>query len=357
MAATRFVAPGALVLLLVSSCGHSEPFQDPDETNHGPFAPGAPLLLTYNPLIDATPAWLPGDSLLTYSFGQKRDASNEDVCLGVLPAGGGTRVSQSCPITAAALDSLERYMSAVPLNDSVVALVQGFRRLSDRFDQEAWLGTAPWRAAQELTPRKRFPGPSAGGFVEFSADFLSPLGGGQLAYLSMVDDAVCLGPDPFCDVTVLVRYGRMVSELNLADQADPVVLAGTEYATAVAPGRSPGALLFTLPFDPRVYERAASGAISVVIDFGASAVSARDPALAGTRLVAIVGGSVYQGTTSTGAHLQIDGGGIIAVVDLDSGQVSYPVPGGMLFRRPALSGNGQLLVAVSSDDLYQVDLP
>lgn len=178
MAATRNLVSCVPLLLLAVACSHTEPFQDPDETNQGPFAPGDPVQLTYNLLIDATPAWLPGDSLLTYSFEERHDEfGNNDLCLGALPAAGGTRASQSCPNTAAALDSVERYQSAVALNDSVVALVQAFRRPFDRLDQSSWLGTAPWRQAQNLTPRKRFPDLSAGGFIESSADYLSPVGG------------------------------------------------------------------------------------------------------------------------------------------------------------------------------------
>ena len=113
-------------LLAAWGCGHSEPFQDPNETNNGPFSPAIPIQLTYNPGADLTPAFLPGDTLVLYSYEQS-GALNPNMCIGALPVAGGTRVSDSCPRSAAALDSTERYQNPVPLNDSMIVLVQSAR--------------------------------------------------------------------------------------------------------------------------------------------------------------------------------------------------------------------------------------
>ncbi len=147
-----------LPLLLVAStaCAHSDPFQDPGETNHGPFSPALPVQLTYNPGPDLTPAFLPGDTIVLYSY-DRSGITESNQCIGALPVPGGTAISESCPRTAAALDSVQRYENPVPLNDSIIVLVQSARRKGAGADAITLLGTAPWRTADQLVPRVEFP--------------------------------------------------------------------------------------------------------------------------------------------------------------------------------------------------------
>jgi hypothetical protein len=336
------------------ACSHSDPFQDPDETNHGPFSPTLPVQLTYNPGSDEAPAFLPGDTLLVYSYPQS-GAINENWCIGGLPVAGGTRVSDSCPRSAAALDSTERYLNPVPLNDSMVVLVQSSRVKGAGVDALTLLGTAPWRAADELVPRQDFPFMSASGVFEITASYLSLLGGGNLAYLAMVDISACPGTESFCDQPTLLRVGREIALLNLQATGDPSIAPGSAYATSVATGRTAGSFLFTLPFDTRVYERGADGSTVTLFDFGTDSV-VRDPMLVGNQLVAIVGGNVVRWTSNEGGPLQVDEGGNIVLVALGSGSVQYvtDVP---VYQRPALSANGRVIVAQGSGDLYRFDLP
>ncbi len=138
--------------------------------------PRHPIQLTYNPGPDLTPAFLPGDTLVLYSYEQS-GALNPNVCIGSLPVAGGTRVSDSCPRSAAALDSTERYENPVPLNDSMIVLVQSARLKGNGVDAITLLGTAPWRAADQLVPRLEFPFASSSGVFEISADYISLTGG------------------------------------------------------------------------------------------------------------------------------------------------------------------------------------
>ena len=347
-----------LALLALWGCSHSEPFQDPNENNNGPFSPVAPVQLTYNPGQDLTPAFLPGDTIVLYSYEQK-GALNPNTCLGALPAPGGTRLSDSCPRSAAALDSTERYESAVPLNDSIVVMVQSFRLKGNGFDSQSLLGTAPWRAADHLVPRQDFPFASASGVFEVSAGYLSPIGSGNLAYVAITEVSACPGSDPFCPQPTLLRIGRQVSLLNLEATGDPSVAPGTDYATSAAPGRSPGSFLFTLPFDSRVYERQGDGSTVTVFDFGADSV-ARDPTIVGNDLVAIVGGNVARWTSNDGVPLQVDGGGNIVRVTLGNGTTQY-LTATPIYRRPAVSADGSAIVAEGNlgleANLFRFDLP
>ena len=191
------------------------------------------------------------------------------------------------------------------------------------------------------------------GVLEISASYLSLIGGDELAYLAMVDAAACPGLSPFCDRPTTLRVGRELARLRLPGTADPVALPGTDYATSAAAGRTAGTVLFTLPFDTRVYERQADGSTLTLFDFGPDSI-ARDPVLVGNQLVAIVGGAATRWTSVEGMPLQVDDGGNIALVNLASGQVQY-IAGA--YRRPALSRDARTLIAEGAGDLYRFDLP
>lgn len=340
------------VVVAGGACGHTDPFQDPDESNEGPFSPLVPIQLTYNPGPDLTPAFLPGDTLVLYSY-LRYQSPDPNQCLAALPVGGGTRVNESCPRSAAALDSIERYESPVPLNDSIVVLVSSQRARGVDVDAVTLLGTAPWRTADQMTPRVEFPFTSLSGVYEISASYPSLLGGNELAYLAVVDLSACPGEEPFCGAPSLLRVGREVGQLNLETSAEPTILPGTDWVTSIGTGRTPGSVLLTRPFDTRVYERQPDGSTVTLYDF-AELGAARDPSLVGNTLVAIVGGDVQRWTSNDGDTLQVDGGGNIALVNLTGGQRDV-IAG--LFSRPVLSADGRTLIAVTGDDLYRFDIP
>ena len=350
------------LLLVASACGHSEPFQDPDETNRGPFSPATPIQLTYNVGPDVTPSFLPGDTVVLYSFTRTGGLAGNQ-CVGALPVGGGTTISESCPRSAPALDSLERYENPVALNDSIIVLVQSSRLRGAARDKTVILGTAPWRRADQFTPRQEFPRPSSSGALQNSASYLSLIGGSELAYLGMTDAFVCPPGTPDCKVPTPMKIGREVARLDLQGSGGPVAIPGTDSATAVATGRSAGAILFTLPFDSRVYERLANGSTVTLFDFGSGNV-ARDPMVAGSQLAAIVGDAV-EAWTAGPQTVQVDPGGIIALVNLSSGQVQYLTEMPLRYKRPVLSANGHVLIAEGADslvpgraaNLFRFDLP
>jgi len=341
-------------LLAAWACGHSEPFQDPGETNDGPFDPVIPIQLTYNPGSDLTPSFLPGDSIVLYSY-EQGGAINVNTCIGALPVAGGTRVNDSCPRSAAALDSTERYQNPVPLNDSMIVLVQSARAKGAGVDAITLLGTAPWRNADQLVPRLEFPFTSSNGGFETSANYVSLTGGATLAYLGLTDMSACPGSEKLCNQPVLIRVGREIGQLSLETTGEPSIAPETDYATSVATGRTPGAFLFTRPLDSRVYERQADGSTATLFDFAPEIV--RDPMLVGDQLVAIIGGSVAEFTSDTGATVQVNGGGSIVLVNLGSGTLRYVTTGEFAdYSRPVLSSDGRVIIAESFGNLYRFDL-
>ena len=98
-----------LARALVLRAAHSDPTGGflPDERTT-PFAGGAPLRLTYDDGIDGFASYSPDGALLLYSF-QPRDRADRDRCIGIMPAGGGSR-EEHCDNSgpgAARTDALE----------------------------------------------------------------------------------------------------------------------------------------------------------------------------------------------------------------------------------------------------------
>ena len=139
--------------------------------------------------------------------------------------------------------------------------------------------------------------------------------------------------------------GLKVGVLDLSAPGSlPVLIPGTDYASGVAPGASPGEIYYTLGGDTRVYRRVlATGEVSVLYDFGAAGI-ARDVHAVGNRFTAIVGGHVIFSVDPLFGPVQWDSGGLIHVVDLSTG-TDMLVAGPGLFRHPALAPNGDRVVA------------
>ena len=117
---------------------------------------------------------------------------------------------------------------------------------------------------------------------------------------------------------------------------------------------------YTTNGDGRVFRLVLSTeAISIAHDFGARI--ARDVQVAGRRLVAVVGGSVSFTTDTVIGTVQRDGGGVLYLVDLDT-DIAVPLTSDVeFFRHPALSPDGNRLVAEmitgGTSDLWAVRLP
>lgn len=341
-----------LLLLGLSACSQAEPFTNPDHNEPTAFDPTPPVRLTWNPGPDVEPAFLPGSEVV---FGFSRPGEpNGDQCLGALPNQGGTTLAESCPRTASSRDSTERYGEARPLTADTVALVVATRRAGRRTDDFAWIGRAPWRSATEFTPRLRFPFPSATGTLQLTPQYLSIVAPNVVAYVATGSETACAGSSYPCDGQVLVTYGTEVGQVSLADSAPPVVLGGVSRPTSIAPGPTPGSILFTLAADDLVYQRDASGSITVLARPD-SLNTVRDVSLAGNLLVSVVGGELGFYTLPDGTLVQDNAGGDLMLTDLGTGQSRLLARGA--WRRPYISADGRQVVAEGNSDIYRFDLP
>ncbi len=362
----RRVAALSLALAL-AGCGHTAPFPPGDYGSDQPFAPGSPRRITLNLGDDRAPAWLPDESGLLYSF-QRLDRPDRDRCLGLLPPDGGRLLRTICDRLPAADDSTDALTE--PAADAAGRLA--YVVMSSRMDDVQPRATALvlGTLADPTTTRVlvTFPYLGADGAFREGASHVRWLGGGggggdTLIYLA--EHVGYLAPCRGCPLDTL-RTGIEIALLD-AGAASPVpeVVPGTSQASSVAAGETPDVIYYTLGGDSRVWRRALSaGTDAMVHDFGAAGI-ARDVQVAGSRLVAVVGGTVAFAYDSLLRYdVQRDGGGFLYMVDLGTGAETV-LPGaggaGSAFRHPALSPSGKRVVAElvsgGTADLWEFDLP
>lgn len=349
---TRRAALLTAATLGVVACGHTDVADTGTEGPQGPRVVTEPLRLTYNPRGDGFAVFADA-STLWYAFDQSTN-SEGDVCLGLLPAGGGSRRAERCD--GSPTDGIRTDETTLPtlLSGDSLAWFYARRTVGTRFNQFAEVRVGRPATREPGRGVRSFPTATSAGVSHVVPGALAPLGDGRIAYLGLQDFAYRRdGAD------VLERAGRDIAILDPAAPTVPTTpVPGTDYASGVSAGPGPGELVFTVAGDGRVLRRDAAGTVTVLHDFGA--LVARDARAAGRRLVAVIGGNVRVDVTADGDRVQVDGGGIPVVVDLDTGEeLRFETPDDRLFRRPALSPDGRWLVVESADDadLYRWELP
>ncbi|HEX3928231.1 MAG TPA: hypothetical protein VHW65_09535 [Gemmatimonadales bacterium] len=85
---------GILLIALVA-CGHSEPFTGTAAETHGPSSAGTPVQFTFNPAADYAPALTQDGRGILYAYAQP-GRGDDDRCVGMLPAAGGTQLWSMC---------------------------------------------------------------------------------------------------------------------------------------------------------------------------------------------------------------------------------------------------------------------
>lgn len=315
-----------IVLPALAACDHGPLFRPTDYGSGGPFSPGSPTRLTYSPGIDGSPAWLPDESGILYSF-QRLDRPDHDVCIGLLPPAGGTREREICNRDPAADNTINVY--------DWPAVSAGGRLVYARKDSASPLAPRPFLvamvfgtlAAPELGPvLQSLPGVPGG--VAREPRQLRWLSDSALVYIAWTAAEGLTPARPLALVRVDLTGGTPTFR----------VFPGTENATSVAVSPSGDSIYYTLAGDRSVYLRVLSiGATAVAHDFGATGIPT-NVQVRGTRLAAIIGGSIY-------------------LVDLAT-NIETLLPGaGFFFTDLTLSRSGRHLVAVARADLWLFELP
>jgi hypothetical protein len=332
--------PRLLALSLLLGCGHSEPFTNPNTGTDQPFDPGPPVRLTANPGGDLQPAWTADGSGLLYSVSDPA-RQDGDVCLGLIPAGGARQSEHWCDVPEGFRRSDAIY-AAGPGPDGRTAFLASATSLTNFNPEHTGIRVSPGLDPNDGTEALHLPYHRGTGLVNW-AGRLHWVEGGRLAYLGQTFKVrqrcqfACDPPD-----TTVTSLG--IELLDLASGV-PAALPGTVQATGLAIIADGAVVLYTLAGDSRIYRRnLASGEVTVAHDFGAAGI-ARDLDASATRVAAVVGGLVSEEDDPDLGRVQFDRGGILHVVDL-ADHSDTPIPeAGRLYRRPAISPTGDVVVA------------
>jgi len=330
-----------LVLLPLLGCGHTEPFSPAAQGGEQPFDLGPPARLTLNQGPDRGAAWLPDGSAIVYST-QQLGRRDNDVCLALLPPGGGSQRQLTCDLTPTGSDSTDAIESPAPSPDGGLAFIAVSSRINAVPSGSTSLSISSLRDPTTLTRIQALPYTIPGGPLHSGASQLRWLSPDILVYLGERVDYQ--HPCDTCSEWDTLVTGVDVVSLDLRQSGSmPQRIPGTDNASGVSVGASSDEVYYTLNGDSRVYRRTLStGLVTVVHDFGLAGL-ARDVHVVGNRLAAVVGGRVTYGINPAFGPTQWDSGGILHVVDLQSGaDVTLDGPG--LFRRPQISPSGSALV-------------
>lgn len=334
----HFLLAGGIAGLI--GCGHADAFSVVRYGPGGSFANSFPRRITFNPGDDRTPTWLPDGSGIMYSS-ERQDRRDHDRCLTVLPAPGGTIVSQYCPTNPVEDDSTNLLESPAVSAEGRIFYHQVTSWIGQQKLGESSLQLGRMDDPVHSTRVTRVPYLAPTGSIHSS--IRSPVWTGPTTVIYLAEQLFYQGstfyPDTFFTGLDVVR-------LDLSSST-PVfdVIPGTHYASSFAVTGEADVVYFTLGGDSRVYRRdLTTGAVTVIYDFGAGNI-ARDIALSGNRLVAVVGRSVlYQFEAAHDGFIQRDEGGDLRFVDLAAATEDSFATDSVLFRHPVFSPDGRRLV-------------
>ncbi|HEX7338154.1 MAG TPA: hypothetical protein VF252_13185 [Gemmatimonadales bacterium] len=259
-----------------------------------------------------------------------------------MPSTGGTQRELTCDLSPLGGDSTDAVESPAPAPDGGLAFVSVGSRIDAIAPPGSTIALGTLTSPANRTRLQSLPYTVPGGRLHSGASQLRWLSASRLIYLAeRVDYHIR------CDRCVewdTLATGMDVMWLDVAQPGSPQRVAGTEFASGVSVGAGADEIYYTLNGDPRVYRQTLStGAVTVAHDFGAAG-AARDVHVVGNNLAAVVGGRVAYGVDPAFGPTAWDSGGVLHVVDLQTGgDVILDQTG--LYRRPQISPTGSAVVA------------
>jgi hypothetical protein len=336
----RAALAAAMSALWLPGCSHTEPATAPPQGTEQPFDTTPPVRLTFNPGPERGASWLPDGSGIVYST-QQLNRRDHDVCLAILPPTGGSQRELVCDLSRTGADTTNAIETPAVAPDGRLAFVQLGSTIGGSNPFLARIVVAPGLDAANAARVQALPYTIPGELEHSGAAALAWVDTDRLVYVGQtVSYRSACAACPLDTVTTGVK----VAMLHPSQPGAPATVPGTDLASGVSPGASADEIFYTLGGDTRVFHRVlSSGEVSVAHDFGAAGI-AREVRVAGRRLVAVVGGHVTFGVDSLLGPTQWDSGGVIHVVDLDTG-ADQELETALFFRRPALSPAGDRVVA------------
>ncbi|MGH7659199.1 MAG: hypothetical protein ACREL6_13270, partial [Gemmatimonadales bacterium] len=298
---------------------------------------GDPTRLTFNPGTDRGPRWLPDGTGIIYSL--EHPGNDSDRCLGLLPPTGGQLLSVRCERSDGSDTTTDAWEWPAAGPGGAIAWMRTVSRIQEVSFRERWLRLDNGNGSRDVIS---FPYTSESGVMVGDARDIRWLTRDQLVYVAQSNfyAAACGGCPPDTLTT-----GVEIVLLALNGTPTPEIIPGTDLASSVAPGPTPGEIYFTLNNDQRVFHHVLStGTTTVAHDFGGSGI-ARDIDVIGSRLIAVVGGPVTFSLDPVLGPVQRDGGGNLHLVELGSGTDLILGEAFRCWRHPSLSPDGTRVVA------------
>jgi hypothetical protein len=339
-------AIGALLGVLGAfACSHTDSFTTQPNDTDQPFNPTPPIRLTLNSGADRSPTWLPDGSGILYGA-QQVNRADKDLCLALLPPTGGRQRRLWCDIPGGS-DLTDAIESAAPSPDGRLAVVAASASVGNGIPgfvpSFVTIAVAPTLDPTRGQTVRTVPYTPQGGVEQRRIGQLHWLGENQLIYLGLIVEVrrPCQG----CEFDT-ISTGLAATLFDAGHPGSiPSVIPGTELASGITPAAGADAVFYTLGGDSRIFRRVlTSGEVTTAFDFGTAGI-ARDVHAVGRRVVAVVGGRVSFAIDPLIGPTQRDSGGVVHVVDLDTGVDLALEDEARLYRHPALSPNGAQIVA------------
>ncbi len=122
----RHATAGLVIALLTGSC-HSDSYDTPSVSPLGPFNNADPVQLTFNVERDYWPAWTEDGAGILYQFAQTGHA-DDDRCIGLVPAAGGTRIWSFCDDRLSQRDSSNSFSAFALRPDGTLLYLEAVGR-------------------------------------------------------------------------------------------------------------------------------------------------------------------------------------------------------------------------------------
>ena len=326
----RFPPRTAVLVGLTAACTHTDPFTSGNTALGGPRDPTPPVRLTYNAGRDLTPAWGSASGGWAYAF--EAGTTDRDICLGMLPASGGTRLYEKCDPRDPNHQLQDVMLDPAESPTGRVAWVETHMMPGLYPPVRASLRVGSWAATDTGSLVRPLPYFAPGGATYATQHHLTWLGRDTLVVVAAGVAYSQPGGCSFCKLDTLLLDPEIVLYDLSQTPVTEAVLDGTRGATSVRASEDRTALLFTREADSRVLLYSLrTGDTLDLFDFGTGR-RVRDASRVGNRLWAIVDGTPGQ----SGADL----GGSVSAVDLLTGQESLRLDPDRLYRHAAVAPSG-----------------
>ena len=327
-----------LSVLLLAGCEHSQPFTPPDAGTGGPLRDTEPTRLTYSQ-SSGSPAWTPDGEALVFPF-VDQSRPDDDVCLALLPAEGGTISRLIChqgPLTSDTTDRLELPALA---SDSRLAFIRSSRPVGSVNDRERWLVAAPWDDPADERLLRFVPFQSSTGTQLSSVGDIRWLDDQRLIILANAQTITGVCP------TCRVESGREIVLVDLAGggiQFTELPVTGNPSSIAT----DGGDLYYTVAGENAVYRVRGGAGTPVVVHTFATRNAIREIDVAAGTLAAVTDGFGSVVVDTPDGTILEGGPGELVLVDLATGAEQEIATGDLLFNAPALAPDADAVAVVA----------